>query len=123
MKSPRQINVGSWWGKLVLSASQIGIIISVVTMFLAGIGAFSEVREWALRALNWDLHLWQFGGLVLGVIVLGLAGAYVFGMASYMGEWSRQWWAHDNPMRKEMREMEQRITEKIERGGKGLPSK
>ena len=113
MKPPKQINIGSWWGKLVLSASQIGIILSMTTMFLAGIGAFAPVRDWAVAELNWDLKLWQFGALIFGVILVGLAMAHVFGMVSYMSEWSKQWWDHENPMRKEMQAQEERLTRRI----------
>jgi len=104
----KQFNIGSWYGRLILSASQIGIVVSLMTMMLASIGAFNSVREWTLRALDWDLRLWQFAVGVVICIIIGVMVAHTFGLVSYMAEWNRQWWEHRNPMRQYLEEQEKR---------------
>jgi uncharacterized membrane protein YdbT with pleckstrin-like domain len=103
-----QYNIGKWWGRLLLAAGQISMLITLLTLGLAGIGAYPTVKGWA-AIIGWDIALWQFGLIIVIIIGISLVFAWMFGMKSYFNQWNDQFWNHDNPMRIKLEELEKKI--------------
>jgi hypothetical protein len=105
-----QYNIGKWWGRLLLAAGQISMVISLVTLSFAGVAAYPTVKGW-VSMIGWDITLWQFGLIIVVIIGASLIFAWMFGMKSYFNQWNDQFWNHDNPMRLKLEALEKKIDE------------
>ena len=80
-----QDKIGIIWGKLILSLSQIGVILSSITMILAGIAATPVIQEWALR-IGIQLKLWHIAVVIIIIILLMLFIVNKMGTKNYLNQ-------------------------------------
>lgn len=106
----RQINIGNWWGKMLLSGTQLSMFMALFTMGFAGIAAYETIRK-AFQGWGIDLFFWQFVLLVFVLLVIGLYLAHLLGLASFFSSWNEQFWSHKNPMREKMEAMSDKLDE------------
>lgn len=110
MKWNRQINIGNWWGKLLLSATQLSMFMALFTMSFAGIAAYETIHKW-FAGIGVDIAFWHFVVMVIILLGIGLFLAHMLGLASFFSSWNEQFWSHKNPMRLKLEEQEKQINE------------
>jgi hypothetical protein len=117
----KQLNIGSWIGALKTVFGQVGQYISFVTMGLAAIAAYPVISSW-LVSVGLSFPLLGYVLIMVGIILLICILEYIFGQPSTFSYWNEQWWEHDNPMRKEMDDLNEYIKiieKKIDNLGRG----
>lgn len=108
MLKRKQVNIGGWWGNLLLAIGQISQVVGLFTMSFAGIAAYPTVKEWFLD-FSIDLKLWHFVTGIVILLAVAVGMAWVFGLASFFSQWNKQFWSHDNPIRQWQLDTDKRI--------------
>ena len=104
MKLFQQDNkLGTWWGGIKLVTQQGGVYVQVMTMALAGIGAYTGLLN---RGIN--VPAWLFVLVLAGITGAVMLFEWRTGMPSTFAAWNCQWWQHDNPLRAKIERMEKR---------------
>src|SRR3989304_2273903 len=98
--------MGEWWGGLKLVAQHAGIYIQIVTMGLAGLGAYTGLLN---RGIN--VPFWAFALTVIVLTLAVVAVEWEMGVPSTFSAWNKQWWEHDNPLKKEIAALHKEIAE------------
>lgn len=110
----KQINTGKLIGSMKLLFQQITPYLNIFTLVFSAIAAYAVVAK---TFLEWGIQFpfWIFL-LLLGIgLTMLLAFEYFIMFPSFFSSWNKQWWDHDNPMRKEMKEMREQMN-RIEKG-------
>lgn len=113
----KQINIGSFLGSVKLLAQHVTPYLSIFTLGFAAISAYVTIAAW-LRDQGIDFPFWIFLILLTVSIVLLFIFEYTVVFPSFFSAWNKQWWDHDNPMRKEMEDLSAKIDKVIEEKGK-----
>ena len=99
-----QRNIGSWWGRFILSVGQIAMLVTLFTMSFAAIAAYAVIHDY-FWGIGFELRFWHFVVCIVAVLLVGLFMAHKFGLPSFFSVWNDQFWSHKNPMRGQMETM------------------
>lgn len=111
----RQIKTGQSLGLIKLLVQNVVPYFNMFTMVFAGIAAYVPISAWCI-GMGFQLPFWMFGLIVMAVVITLPIAEYMIMMPSFYASWNKQVWEHDNPIKKEVEEMQaklDRIEEKL----------
>lgn len=97
MRIFRQYKVGNAWGNFMQVIQQLGLVVQVINLCLLVVTTSS-----ILQSRGYEIPIWLLGIIVV-LMILG-AGLLIFklGMPSYFGAFNEQCYKHNNPMRRDI---------------------
>jgi hypothetical protein len=87
---------------------QIGIYVSFINLVLLMITSYNT--GWVQEHLL-NINFAQFVAIIAGLLILALVFEFKVDMPNYFSFWNKQFWAHNNPMRQQMEQMQKTIEE------------
>lgn len=94
------------WGNLILIVGQLGLVFWFIQIPLSIITVTTLLQQRGLMISAICLGL-----IILGIILVGGVIIFKFGLPSYFGSWNRQFYEHDNPIKKDLEEIKKQIAE------------
>jgi len=104
-----QINIGKQWGIFAQVASQLSILVSIVSLFLVSITAYTTTLAGWLEDYGISIGMFGFVAIIMCLLVVAFILLYKFALPSFFSYWNDQFYRHDNPMRKEIEEMGRKL--------------
>ena len=104
----RQIKTGQSLGLIKLLIQNVVPYFNMFTMVFAGIAAYVPISAWCI-GMGFQLPFWMFGLIVLVVVITLPIAEYIIMMPSFYASWNHQVWNHDNPMKKEIEDMQVKL--------------
>jgi hypothetical protein len=111
MKIPKQRKIGPIMGMLKLIVGQVTPYISWLNLALVGIMSFYTTLGPIFAGIGIDLSIWAFIAAMALVVIALIIFEWVFMFPSFYAANNRQSWAHDNPMREKMEELDLNMKE------------
>jgi len=109
LKKIKQSHIlGAKWGNIQLTSQHSNTFIQAFILAFSGTAAYRVIND---LLLDYGIYI-PFWGFVLTVVVsisLLLIAVWFVGMPSIFISWNRQWWEHQNPLRKEITEINKKL--------------
>jgi len=106
----RQQNTGRQIGNFFLIIGQLGTVVSLITLLLAAIAAYIPIQGFLLGH-NLYLKFWQFILLIITILVITYILTWKFLMPSFYNSFNKQFYAHNNPIKKDLSKISRDIKE------------
>lgn len=105
-----QFNVGIWWGAFRNLLQQANFYLLLITCISSVTTLFvTVVSPWLAGNFGVRIPFYVVLLITIGVLLGILLFEHKFTMPSFMSYWNAQWWKHDNPSKKELEELGQKI--------------
>ena len=104
-----QINIGKQWGIFAQVASQLSILVSIISLFLVSVTAYTTTLSGWLSEYGISIGMFGFVAIIMCLLVVAFILLYKFALPSFFSYWNDQFYRHDNPMRKEIEEMGKKL--------------
>jgi hypothetical protein len=107
----KQTNIGNWWGALMTLAGRLNIYVGLINLVLISFFAYPTVSGFIVNYTGISIPFWIFilAIIIIPFIIMGLE--YKFSLPSYIAFNNQQAYAHDNPIRRDIEDMQKDITE------------
>ena len=94
-------SLGTWWGKLKITAGMISLYITGFNFILLTVTAYPVITDW-LHDKNVVIPFWQFESVVILAVCILLFLEYKFSLPGYYRASNEQTWRNDNPIKVEI---------------------
>lgn len=104
-----QMNIGKQYGVLVQIVQQLGIIWSVLILLFSAMSAYNTgLSDW-LYEHGIPLNFAGFMGVIVGLLLIASFLVWKFFLPSFYSVFNAQVYKHDNPIRRDIREVKKII--------------
>jgi ABC-type transport system involved in multi-copper enzyme maturation permease subunit len=105
----KQYNIGSWWGAAKSTFGNASVYLTLFNALLLIPTAYvTWIAPWCL-GMGFEFPFWLFAVVIIVVAGLVLLLEYKLFTPSGFQFWAEQFWVHENPMRKKIEKMDNRI--------------
>ena len=109
----KQKNVGNHWGIFANVAAQLSILIAMLNLLLLIATAYNTtLREW-FEQYGIPLNFLAFMGLIALLLLVAAVLVYKFALPSYFSAVNDQIYKHDNPIRKDIEQVQKSIDDNL----------
>ena len=102
--------LGMWLGAAKLVAQHANIYIQFLILSFSGVSAYYVVSQWLLDK-GTQLPFWVFALAVILVVLALMLFEWRLGLPSMFVAWNNQWWEHGNLLRREIKDMKEKLAE------------
>jgi hypothetical protein len=102
--------IGTFWGKLKITAGLIGLYIQAFNFILLTITAYPVIIEW-FHEKGIVFPFWLFEIVVFSIVMSIITFEWKFSLPGYYRASNDQTWNNENPMRKEIEAIRAENTE------------
>ncbi len=107
----KQTNIGNWWGAIMTLAGRLNIYVSMMNLILIAFFAYPSVTGFIVNYTGIVIPFWLFILVIILSPFIIMILEYKFSLPSYIAFNNQQAYAHDNPIRKDIEDMQEDITE------------
>jgi hypothetical protein len=93
----KQRKVGNFYGNFMQVAQQLGLVSQIISLCLLIVTTASVLQDRGIQ-----VPVWLLGLLVIGIICVAALLVFTLGVPSYFGAFNEQMYKHNNPMRKDI---------------------
>lgn len=109
----KQYGIGQWWGAAKSTFANAAMYMSVFnTAMIVPMAYVTWIAPW-LQPQGIAIPFWVFGGVILVGAVAVMVLEYKVSTPSGFSFWNEQFWKHDNPIRAELTNIEERTKERF----------
>ena len=101
-----------FWGTVKVLLGQVVFYATMVNMLMIAATAYNTtIREWTIIYLGFELNFLAFLGIIGLVLLLALVFEYKVTLPGFFGFTNQQQYKHDNPIRRDLEEIKERLIE------------
>ena len=100
------------WGQFRFVYGHAALYVGMLQMLLIILMAYNTtLRPWITDYLGWNITLWQYCLVLGGLLIIGMALEFMFGVPSYLTVVNEQTYKHGNPIKTGIDEINRRQDE------------
>lgn len=105
----KQKKVGTWLGGVKQVFGQLNMYLAFINLILIAVTAWNTtLSEW-LSEMGVNIPFWVFGLFIVLFLLGAMLFEYKVTIPSFFSFWNSQFWAHDNPLRKEIKSIREEL--------------
>ncbi len=109
----KQRNIGRQWGIIANIAAQLSIFIAMLNLILLVTTAYNTTLSGWFRTYGIPINFVTFIGLIVLLLFVAAVLAYKFALPSYFSAMNDQAYKHDNPIRKDIKKVQDTLDSKL----------
>jgi uncharacterized protein HemY len=98
-----------WFGKLEFLGQHVNVYVQMLILVFSGGAFYVSIHDKLLEHYGIEISVWMFALAVIVFLTVAALFKWSISLPGFFSAWNKQWWEHDNPMRKELDEIKKQL--------------